>query len=260
MDALLLRKLPLGLRLSLTALTLVLLGGYAASGLHMAEHHGPRDGQEGLTSSDITGVYHGVQSPSILRSALERGHPSEIDGAAEVPATDREALLSWLGSDRVIEDWDNLDLGDRVPADLLDINCMDCHGRSSSWRAEPPLEYLDDVRALAFDNEVSPMNEAILLASTHAHALSLFGVSLAAVLLLTLTRFKKSWISGISLAICVGLLLDLVSWWLARDSAVWVNGILIGGAAHALGIGLAGILVLLDLWLPDQARSQKDKA
>ena len=147
-----------------------------------------------------------------------------------------------------------------VPADLLDINCMDCHGRSSSLRAEPPLEYLDDIRALAFDNEVSPMNEAILLASTHAHALSLFVVSLAAVFLLALTRFRKSWISGISLAICMGLLLDLVSWWLARDSAVWVNGILIGGTAHALGIGLAGILILVDLWLPDQARSEKDKA
>ena len=70
MDSLLLRKMPLGLRISLSALILVLLGGYAASGLHMAEHHGPRDGQEGLTGDDITGVYHGVQSPPPLRPAL----------------------------------------------------------------------------------------------------------------------------------------------------------------------------------------------
>ena len=250
MDSLLLRKMPLGLRISLSALILVLLGGYAASGLHMAEHHGPRDGQEGLTGDDITGVYHGVQSPSPLRSALEAGHPDDLDGAVQVPAAEREALLAWLNSGRVIEDWDNFDLGEMVPADLLDANCMACHGRGATNPIEPPLEYLDDIRVLAFDNNVSPTDEAILLASTHAHALSLFVIALATVLLLCLTRFRRSWVSAVSLAISVGLLLDLVSWWLARDSAIWVNGILLGGTAHALGIGLAGVMVLADLWLP----------
>jgi hypothetical protein len=70
------------------------------------------------------------------------------------------------------------------------------------------------------------------------------------VLLLWGTRFGRGLVSLVSLLVSAGLLLDLVSWWLARDSAAWVNGILVGGAAHAGGVGLAGLLVLLDLWLP----------
>ena len=244
-----LRALPLGMRLSLTALVVVLLGGYAASGLHMVDHHGPRDGKEGLTTTDIEGVYHGVLSPSPLRTALEEGHPGD---AHPVPQEERDALLAWLGSGRIVEDWDNLDLGDMVPADLLDVNCLSCHSRGAEpdLKAEPMLEYLDDVRAVAFDNEVAPTDLKLLLASTHAHSLSLFTVALGAVLLLWSTRFGRGLVSGVSLLISVGLLLDLVSWWLAREMAGWVTGIMIGGAAHAGGVGLAGLLVLLDLWLP----------
>jgi hypothetical protein len=244
-----LRALPMGMRLSLTALVLVLLGGYAASGLHMADHHGPRDGKEGLTPTDIEGVYHGVVSPSPLRVALEAGHPK---GDQAIPEEERAALLAWLGSGRIVEDWDNLDLGDMVPADLLDVNCLSCHARGAEpeLKAEPMLEYLDDIRAVAFDNEVSPTDLKLLLASTHAHSLSLFTVALGAVLLLWGTRFGRGLVSLVSLLVSAGLLLDLVSWWLARDSAAWVNGILVGGAAHAGGVGLAGLLVLLDLWLP----------
>lgn len=245
-------------RLALSSLVLVLLGGYAASGAHMAEHHGPRDGREGLTSDDIEGVYHGIQAPSPLRVALTSGHPSELEGAPSVPDAERQALLDWLSSERVMEDYDNLDLGDMIPADLLDANCASCHSgqAEAALRAEPMLQYPDEIRAVAFDNEVFPTDEKLLLASTHAHSLSLFTVALGVVFLLLQTRFPSGLVGIVSLLISAGLLLDLGSWWMARDSAAWVQGILVGGAAHAGGVGLAGLMILLDLWLPFSRREK----
>ena len=47
---------PLGIRLGLTGLILVLLGGLYASALHMAHHYENRDERPGLTLDDLEGA------------------------------------------------------------------------------------------------------------------------------------------------------------------------------------------------------------
>ncbi len=241
-----LRDLAAPVRLSLTLLMLVTLGGFAASLLHMQEHHQNRDGQEGLAYDDLQGAYHGVHVPSPLKSALERGHPETLD------ARQRELLDAWLSSDRISEDFDNLDLGDDSPQEILIGACLECHARtSSSAIAETvPLDYWDDVKAVAFERSIDATDEAILLASTHTHAIALATITLLIAGLMLGTRWPAALSSSLILVAGLGLSTDLAAWWLARSSAGLVGLIIVAGAAYSISMVLMMLAVIADLWRP----------
>jgi hypothetical protein len=249
--------LPMAARVSLSCLILVVLGGYLVSGLHMSEHHQNRDGRAGLSMTDLEGAYHGVTSEALLLLALNSNHPAELEGQEPLEDWAREALLRWLEGDpnKIVPNWDNLDLGDEVPADLLDASCVGCHSRTAApgLRAEPPLEYLDDIRAVAFSREIAPSDIKLLIASTHAHSLGLATITLLLTGLIFATRFGPRLKGWLALAASGGLLLDLAAWWLARESAGFVYLIVLGGVAHAGAMVLIGILILAELWCADPA-------
>lgn len=241
-----LRDLDLLARLGLSGLVLVLLGGLAASVGYIYQHHAPRDGRPQFAYDDLVGVYHGIERPSSLVTALQSGHPEGLD------PSDRELLLGWLASDRISEDYDNLDLGEASPAEVIDRACLQCHARKSDDPAAAalPLEYWDDVEALAYSYEVAALPPEILVVTTHTHALALGTLGLVTALLVLATRFSRRLVGALVAACGLGLLLDLASWWLARDSAALVAGVVLGGALLCASLALQLVLVLLDLWLP----------
>ena len=120
-----LRSCSLGVRLGVAALAIVLLAGLGASAAHLRLHYQNRDEQPGFTMSDLEGAYHGVSSRAPLLTALEGGHPDDLG------ADEREALLRWLRSDSLSADYDNLDLGEEAPAEIIAFACLECHSRSS---------------------------------------------------------------------------------------------------------------------------------
>lgn len=246
MDGLRLRRLPAGERVGLTGVVLALLLGMWASLGHLVEHHGRRDGEAGMSLDDVRGAYHGVDRPSRLAAALRSGHPEEL--AQE----ERARLLAWLEGDRVSERYDDPDLGDDAPAEILDRGCVSCHARNptDAARAALPLEYWDDVKALAFARRIDPAPREILLVSTHTHALSMALVTLAVLALVRATRWPGALRSLLSSGAGVGLAADLASWWLARDSGLFVWGVVAGGALWCAAIVAGALLTLLELWLP----------
>ena len=247
-DTLTLRRLPAAARVGIGGLTLVLLGGLLASGAYLKDHHEKRDGEEGLSMTDLEGAYHGVRTTAPLVVALERGHP---EGLSE---TDRKTLSDWLASDRISEDYDNLDLGDSAPVEILDMSCLECHSRNATDEVarELPLEYWDDVKKLAFSREIAPTDTKVLLASTHAHSLALSVQALVLALLALLTRFSRRFISQVIGVAGVSLAVDIAGWWLARGSAAWVPALVAGGMLFSLTNAILAVLVLLDLVLPEK--------
>lgn len=248
-----LATLPVGARLGLAMLVLVFIGGFIASAAHLYLHHSKKDEEPGLSLDDLKGAYHGVRTRAPLVRALERGHPETL------APDDRKALLDWLASDRLDARYDDPDLGDRAPAELIAANCLECHSRRSADRHEIarslPLDYWDDVRRLAFGKELNPVPVPILVISTHTHALSLAAVSAAVLALLWMTGWSRAVTSTLAFLAGAGLAADIGGWWLARldDSFVWA--IIVGGGAYNASMALSLLLVLVDLLRPAPRRA-----
>ncbi|MCK4873970.1 MAG: hypothetical protein KAS72_14710 [Phycisphaerales bacterium] len=251
-----LRSLGLTVRIALTCLVIVMLGGLTTSAVHMRIHHENRDERPGFSLDDIRGAYHGIQTKAPLVEALRRGHPDDV------PEPVRDQLLAWLDGDRISEDYDNLDLGDAAPAELIDQHCVRCHARQATEGDETsrslPLEYWDDINEVAFSREVSPTSPEILTTSTHTHALSLGSMTIVIVLLMLATRWPARIAHPLIAIASIGLLVDLVCWWLARLHEVFVPILVIAGSAFGICSCLMLAAILIDLWFPAGKAAQLD--
>lgn len=245
-----LRELGLGARVGLSGVVLAFTIGLGASAMHLVDHHQNRDEQPGVSLEDLEGAYHGVETTAPLVSALERGHPETL------AAGERQLLLKWLKSGRIVEDYDNFDLGDSAPEGLLRASCLECHSRNATKGegigAKVPLEYFEDVKKLAFSKSVAPVPMRVLVASTHAHALALGAMSAVIGLLLLATRWPSALRNGLFALAGLGLVADLLGWWLARDFVAFVPVIVAAGATYALSTALSLALIFLELWLPSR--------
>jgi hypothetical protein len=262
MDGKRLRDLPLGMRVGLCALSVVLLIGLGASMTHLIWHHEMRDERSGMTYDDVRGAYHGMTTIAPLRSALERGHPESLDKAQ------RDALLDWLlgkadavgkrpGSNPGLSDlYDNPDLGADAPAEIISRSCLECHSRRVSAEypgaARYPLERWDDVRAISISREIKPADPKKLVISVHAHALSLGTLSLVVCVLLWLTRWPRGLVS-VSVALAgVGLVADFAGQLLARPYGGAVAAIVAGGVVYTSVTTVQVLAVMAEMLLPSK--------
>ncbi|HZW09866.1 MAG TPA: hypothetical protein VFF69_08175 [Phycisphaerales bacterium] len=246
-----LRDFGFGVRLGLTLLALVILGGSAVSGVYLRSHHTNRDERGVFSLDDIRAHYHGIRSESPLLTALERGHPEDL------PQAQRDALIAWLRSDRVREDYDNFDLGENMPEEIIGGSCVRCHDSGATGPGAYPqlsLRYFDNVMANAVSREINPVGEEVLMASLHAHSLSLAALCALTVLLLALTRAPRALVGALSVLIGAGLLIDLASWIPARHNEAFVYGIVGGGFMFQAGVAVGLLVVMIDLWAPRSRR------
>lgn len=245
------RDLGFGARLGLTGALLALLLGFGASAAHLYWHYENRDERPGMTLDDIRAAYRGISAPSLLASALERGHPPELKPES------REALLKWLRSGSVSEAYDSLDLGADAPAERIAASCVSCHARGAS-AAQPaaralPLETWDDVKKLAFARNINPAPKKVIAASSHAHALAMGTMTLMLGALGFASRLPRTAVGGLVGVTGVALLADVGSWWLAPYADAFVYVIAASGFAYNGGSVALILLLIADLWLPRAA-------
>ncbi len=251
-----LAHLPLLAKLGLTAALVVVGLGFWASISHIENSHAKNDGDAGgLSIDDVVGHYHGIDIPSPLKAVLAdkiSGHPK-----FELSEAEAAALDSWLAGDRLADDFDSIDLGDMAPVEILAVSCGDCHfgDDTTATGGGVGLEYWEDLKPLLSDKVVTPVPFKLLVTSMHTHALSMGVVVILLGLLATMTRFG-SFLRGLPMFLGgIGLLADVGGWLLARGDAMFVYGILAGGALYTVGCGIAMLLVFADLWLPGGRRS-----
>jgi len=241
-----LRRMSLSLRIAVSCLILILGGGYVAAVNYMFLHYEKKDERPGLSMDDIAGSFHGVTRPAGLIVALE--------GSMRPYVNDEEhrQLMTWLHGDRISGGYDNFDLGDSAPAEILDRNCLRCHSRSATEGegigAEVPLEFWDDVKRHAFSKQLDPVPLEILTVSTHTHALSMSLVALLTCCLFWATAWPCRLRHGLIVLTFVSLLVDLASWWLARWSPSFCVVLVVAGGIYGTCLGLQLVGAFFDMW------------
>jgi hypothetical protein len=248
-----LRNLPLGAKLGILCAVIVLFGGYEVAAIkHLVEHHSPRDGVEGFSLSDVEGVYHGLNNPSRLLTMLEQDH------APDLAQDDRAILIDWLQSADVAANYDNLDFAAFTPEEIITANCLDCHGRTSAvdQGAGIALATWSEIQRFAFPIVVNPADEAIMLASMHAHAPVMAMITITVALLACMAGWAPGWLRGVLIFFAgAALLVDIGSWFPARTYASLTLLILGGGVVHSGAMGLLMVIVAVELLLPRHRES-----
>lgn len=243
-----LRQLGFFARLGVAGIVLTLIGGLIASAAYVRVHHGKRDGQPGVSMTDLIGSYHGIDAPAPLLRSMERGHPEGL------PAAERAALIDWLKGDRIAQMYDDLDLGEMAPAEIIADHCLVCHARRAADKhviaRTIPLDYWDDVSRLSLPLKIDPPPIDILIVTTHTHALSLATITGMTFLLLVFTSWSRRLIGALVGISGLALLVDIASWWLARLHPGFTYGIVAAGSLWLAFTGLSQLVILLDLLRP----------
>lgn len=242
-----LHALSVPLRLAVTCLILILAGGLVASIYQMIHHYENKDEQPGVSLDDIVGSFHGIQQPARLSVAIEGSMRQYIPTEEEY-----QALTKWLNGKDVSAGYDNLDLGDFAPAEIMTMNCLDCHERGATKGDGigdiVPLEYWDDVKKVAFARNMDPVPLNILITSFHTHALTMPIIGLVSALLFLATGGPRALRHTIILLAFLGLLVDFGCWWLARSNPVFCYGIIVGGGLFGSMVGLQLLGAGLSTW------------
>lgn len=241
-----LRSLSLPARVGLLGVVLVVWMGQVASLLHMYWHYENRDERAGFSIDDVRAAYHGIDSPAAMKTALEDAHPPGLSQPT------RNALLAWLAGDKLAENYDNLDLGENSPAELIAANCNSCHARKVAKEkgAGLALEAWEDVRKVAFSRQINPVPVKVLAISTHTHALALAALSGVVIALAMCSSFARAGGKTVAMLIAcngLGLAMDIASWWAARKVEPLVFTIVLGGAMYNLSLALLTLLPTIDL-------------
>lgn len=248
--------LPLLAKLGLSA-TLAVLGlGLWASVKHIEDHHAKNDGDKSsLTVADVEGAYHGLSLPSPLRAVLE-GRAPQHPSLAAVPASALQSLNAWLAGDRILETYDDIDLGDQAPSELITTHCGACHAGQAVDPAsgQISLAYWEDLAPLISDKEIRPTPYEILITSLHTHAPAMALMALAVGLLALCSRFPRL-LAALPMGLGgLGLLIDLSGWLIARYTAGYAPILMAGGATFFAAQSLGILLILAELWLPQRRR------
>lgn len=234
-------------RMGFLGLLLTVAGGIVMAMLQVQQHYAPRDQEPGLSMLDLEGAYHGVKAPSpLLQAVMERNHPPEL------AKNKRDALVKWLEGNRVQTDYDNIDLGDFAPIEIIATDCLSCHGRSSKdpIAKAVPLDDWSKVKTIAFSKTIEPTPADKVIVSAHAHMPAMATLTLVLALMLFMTTYPRRLIEALTGTMGVFLMLDFAGWWLARE---WMQGtylIVVAGGAYNAASALAIVLLGVELLRP----------
>ncbi len=268
----LLVRLPIAVKVMLTALLVILGFGYLIAVANIYHSHKLADGREGMSLDDVRAVYGGIKRPrksgeevpSKMLSML-RGEMRQYVGSD----SDFKLLEEWLAAGGTEVGLDEGEDTSNTPRRAILRNCLECHAADagtevSSYAAFGPdaftVEYKQLEPFLPIGGENAAMIEAPpqytlprLILISHMHMLSIPLFTLVVGLTFMMTRWPRlmrHWLAPIPM---LALLPDFGGWWLARlvpDLAILIP---IGGAVFGVVFGIQIITVLIDVWRPVRA-------
>ena len=216
-----------------TMVLLVLGLGYLLAMVYLFSGHIKHFVSEGATVVEaVEYTYHGLptEEPRLLVSL--RGSM-----ASTVSAPEFDSIRAWI-NDGALE----ATYPDRV-GPIIEKNCVSCH-RSGEYY--PQLEGYADLLPLTSPDK--GMDVAKLARMTHVHLLGIPLLFYIIGALFVRTRFNEKLKAGIVVLPFVGILIDILSWWLTKANDQAAIGVIVGGSLMSLGFTLQWFMTMFDIW------------
>ncbi len=260
-------RLPVAVRVMLTAFLAIIGFGYLTAVANIFYRHERADGKPGLSLDDIRAVYGGVASKDGKAPAAVSRMLTMIRGEMRQyvsSESDFTVLEEWLKAGGAEAD---LDKGEKrkTPRRVIIRDCLRCHATSTetdiSKKApfgpdEFTVDYAkiaglvgskrEDRGGIAFSPPQYTIPRLVLI--SHQHMLTIPMFTLVVGLLFMMTRLPWGWRTVLTPLPMFALVIDFTGWWLARLGDGFIYFIAAGGAIFGLAFGAQILSVAWDMW------------
>ena len=238
------QELTISMRTLFTGALLVVGLGYLFAILYVFAAHSHADGQPGLSVEDIKITYSGSSETTPLEKAL-RGPMSGM-----LPQRDLATLVEWIhegANKRAFE-------ADIDP--ILEANCLSCHDGSN-----PHLSNLDGYENVAITVEQDTGADLnTLVRVSHIHLFGLTFIFFIVGFIFSHAYLRPLWVKcAIIIAPFVGVIADVLGWYLTKVFTPFAWVVLIAGAINGVSFAVMWIVSMYQMWfykLPEHLSSR----
>lgn len=225
--------LPLSQRLTFT-LTLLVLGlGYLFAMLHVFSSHAGRDGDPGLSVTDLIIAYSGSPGDTRLEAALKGPMQNMLSGE------ERNTIIAWVRSETG-------EAGYRSEVEpIIEARCLTCHEGSNPHI--PTLASYQDVAKLV--ERDTGMDIFTLVRVSHIHLFGLTFIFFLTSLIFSHAFLRPLWFKCVVIAVpFVGIILDVASWYLTKVHPAFAWVVMGSGALMALSFAIQWAVSIWQMW------------
>ncbi len=240
------QELPISMRTLFTGALLVLGLGYIFAMLYIFAAHSAADGKPGLSVDDIKITYSGSKDVTPLEKAL-RGPMSGM-----LPQKDLATMLDWIRAGA-----DKKTFNDGIETIVSD-NCLACHDGSN-----PHLSNLD-----GFENISSVVAQDTgadlftLVRVSHIHLFGLTFIFFIVGFIFSHAYLRPVWLkSAIIIAPFLGVISDVLGWYVTKVFTPFAWVVLIAGAVNGLSFAVMWVISMYQMWfyrVPEHVRNRRD--
>jgi len=240
-----LRKLPLGVKLGLTAFLLVAGIGYLLGFTNIYLTYSPNDQKPGLSVADVRLAFYGSREGTKLEAAIQG--PMRQYFASDA---DLEKVRQWVREG-------GKESGFATVQPVFAASCDSCHSTASQVGGVVTEDYAGLSPLLAQDNGM-PISRLVQI--SHTHVLAALPLIFLLCFVFSFSRFPQP-VKGIVIVFSLlAIPADIGSWWLARLSPGMAPLVILGGVSLGIAFGALVLLSLYDLWLRKAELSRTQSA
>jgi len=228
------QELTISMRTLFTGALLVVGLGYVFAMLYVFVAHSGADGKPGLSVDDIKITYSGSKEVTQLEKAL-RGPMSGM-----LPQKDLAAMLDWIREGAVKKTYTA-----NVESIVAD-NCLSCHDGSN-----PHLSNLDGYENI---NEVVAQDTGAdlftLVRVSHIHLFGLTFIFFIVGFIFSHAYVRPVWLKSAIIATpFVGVIADVLGWYVTKVYTPFAWVVLIAGAFNGLSFAVMWVISMYQMWI-----------
>jgi len=241
-----LSRLSFGGKLAITLVVINVLFGLLFAQIAVRYAVSSKDGEPGISMADIRLFFQG--DPTRCRLQTMTNGPMRNKFAS---FEEKEALDDWIADGAPRETYDS------AIAPILQARCVKCHGPGGE-KANSPLTTFDQVSRFVESSDTGAGYEDLASVS-YRNIILMTCLTALAVGLFYLTRFRGAWKEVLMIVSFAAILCNIISWWSAKQSNLFLHIIVATGVLLAVSIVVMAVMTLVDVWiLPERSDEDLD--